>query len=318
MQIDPAILALRGNPAAQRQLQSGVEEARAAWLSDPETQALAADLRAYADGLRLESCPTLNAVFERRRVPGISRLVRDMVAALAASPLAHVPFRHSRKPGFATLQLLSHGPVALSLAVYERGQQEPAPATIAFADSERHELVLAGTAGIRLVRRIARSDNAVELDFEALDIGPGAVLSFEGNRSAKIVDRLPGRLVVLRLSKTPDQPAPAEEYRIDNGELVHRAAARKLDSHREMAMELLGRMGRPDAAPVLARLALTGPAHTRWQALRECLALDTACGFGALSTIAADPHDELAAPAGALRSQLVETYPELESLPCPA
>jgi hypothetical protein len=63
---------------------------------------------------------------------------------------------------------------------------------------------------------------------------------------------------------------------------------------------------------------MRGSAHLRWQAVRECLALDTARGFALLSRIAADPADDLSTSAGALRAQLVETYPQLESGPCPA
>ena len=80
-------------------------------------------------------------------------------------------------------------------------------------------------------------------------------------------------------------------------------------------MALLGRMGRTDAAPQLAGIACEpGSAALRWQALRECLSLDTATGFDALSEVARRADDELAAAAGALRSQLVEAYPQLKEL----
>jgi hypothetical protein len=57
----------------------------------------------------------------------------------------------------------------------------------------------------------------------------------------------------------------------------------------------------------------------RWQALRECLALDTATGFAALGRLAATTDDPLAAPAQALHAQLLERYPALAGVePCPA
>jgi hypothetical protein len=57
----------------------------------------------------------------------------------------------------------------------------------------------------------------------------------------------------------------------------------------------------------------------RWQALRECLALDTLAGFRALTAVATACDDPLAGAAGALRAQLVETYPQLGRIqPCPA
>ncbi|GGC24572.1 hypothetical protein GCM10011371_10270 [Novosphingobium marinum] len=63
----------------------------------------------------------------------------------------------------------------------------------------------------------------------------------------------------------------------------------------------------------------SGSPALRWQALRECLSLDTLAGFTVLTEIARSPSDELAPAAGALRSQLVEAHPELdEVVPCPA
>jgi hypothetical protein len=59
-------------------------------------------------------------------------------------------------------------------------------------------------------------------------------------------------------------------------------------------------------------------AALRWQALRECLALDTQTGFTALAVIAARTEDALSGPAGALRAQLIEAHPQLQEVePCP-
>jgi hypothetical protein len=88
-----------------------------------------------------------------------------------------------------------------------------------------------------------------------------------------------------------------------------------------MMLAVLGRMGRADAAPALAEMARDGCEHVRWQAVRECLALDTAEGFRTLAAIARDPADSLAAQAGTLRAQLLEAHPQLailEERPCPA
>ncbi len=89
-----------------------------------------------------------------------------------------------------------------------------------------------------------------------------------------------------------------------------------------MMTALLGRMERADAAPVLAAISLRpGEDSLRWQALRECIVLDTAEGFGALLAIARNAEDRLAGDAGALRAQLVEAHPqllELEKSQCPA
>jgi len=118
------------------------------------------------------------------------------------------------------------------------------------------------------------------------------------------------------------EPAPGREYDAASGRLLHRSAGRIGTSRREAIIALLGRMGRADAAPQIARVALDeGDPSLRWQALREALALDTATGFRALASVARRGEDPLAAQAGALRAQLLETHPELAQLetgPCPA
>ena len=321
MRIDPAIAALRGDRALQRQAQQVMEIAKRRWLAQPAVARLEEELGSYAVGCRLEDCLGLSEMFEGGDIARdvTESLVAEMLAALHGEPLGQVPFRHSTRPGFAMLQLLASGNAVLSLAIYEGSAQSPVPTeSIAFPDVERHEVVLAGVADARIVRRTSRHDAGAVLEFESIRLSRGSVLAFEGNASARVIDRIEGRLLVLRLNRTPAQPEPAEEFRLADGALLHRAAGSKLDTHREMALELLGRMGRSDAAPLFERLAQAGSAPTRWLAVRECLALDTFRGFRALSRIAADPQDELAAPAGALRAQLLEAHPQLEDMPCPA
>ena len=137
---------------------------------------------------------------------------------------------------------------------------------------------------------------------------------------AQIYQRVPGALVLLRLQRGDGSSDPSCEYALDDGRLLHQAAASPRDSRLELAVSLLGRMGRSDAVPLLASMAEeSGTPHLRWQALRECLALDSGAGFAALSTIARRSADPLAVPAGALRAQLLETYPQLAEVPiCPA
>ena len=110
------------------------------------------------------------------------------------------------------------------------------------------------------------------------------------------------------------------EFRLADGTLAHQAAGNPRESRFELAAALLGRMGRSDAAPLLAAMAEEhGGQSLRWQSLKECLGLDSGTGFAALSRIAAQAGDPLAAPAAALRAQLLERYPQLaEAVRCPA
>jgi hypothetical protein len=73
-------------------------------------------------------------------------------------------------------------------------------------------------------------------------------------------------------------------------------------------------MERMDAVPVMVETTHDGSDHLRWQAVRECIALDTAAGLAALRAIAANPADSLHAPASALRERLHASHPELAAL----
>ena len=124
------------------------------------------------------------------------------------------------------------------------------------------------------------------------------------------------------LLRAAADPRPGREYCAASGKLLHQSAGAIATSRQEATVALLGRMGRTDAAPAMAMLATgEGDMSLRWQALREALALDSATGFAALCTIARRGDDALAGQAGALRAQLLETYPELAQLEdkqCPA
>ena len=118
------------------------------------------------------------------------------------------------------------------------------------------------------------------------------------------------------------RPAPSREYDLASGALLRQAAGDIRTSRHEAMLALLGRMGRVEAAPVMAAIAREpGDASLRWQALRECLALDSGTGFDALCELAGTVADPLAVPSGALRARLSEEHPALrarEPTACPA
>lgn len=309
MQVHPAIAALRGDDAPQRQAQAALFGALAEWRGD--TGKLDADLEAFGAGEDLSQCQVLEAIFSDP--VAASDLARDFTTrtlrALAGAPLAHVPLRHFTDGTTSTLLLARSGRAALFLAaVAGRGLEKLPPArTVTFTASESCEVILAGKATAELIshRRVFH------------EIAPGATIRRDCAAEAMILREVQGTLVSLRLQRRKADPAPTREVDLANGATIHLAAATAEESRRELMMALLGRMSRSDAAPVLAEIAReAGPDALRWQALRECLGLDSASGFAALSAIAATASDPLAAPAGALRAQLIETHPVLAA--CPA
>jgi hypothetical protein len=320
MRIDSQLRALRSDLAPQRLAQIALEAARDEWADGPALAVLR-EMDQYGRGGDLRDYPSLAALFGAEG--GAAKLAGSLVEALLPKvrrhPLGQVPLRHQYKDGLTVLQIAQRGRAALTLILYE--EQEHDPASACFTGGERHEAVLAGAADVRELELLAEEPGKAAIDCRTRRVVEGEVMQCEGFAHTRQVQRVYGRLVVLRLSRTEENPPETRQYSLDDGRLLHRASGCRAESQREMATALLGRMGRRDAAPILGDLAQQGSPHIRWQTLRECLALDAFAGFIALSKVAADPEDPLAVPAGALRAQLLETHPQLaqiEEAECPA
>lgn len=320
---NPELRRLRHNVFRQREMSDAMASARVAWSARPDVFQVLEDLGHFGTGAHLAQLPSLSRLFAE---PGAAAaLAQGWVCAvgnaLAREPLAQPGFRHQASRGATVMLLSKRGDAELALVCYD-GANGPGlgPVTSGFfAPVERHEAFLAGSARLLLVRR---DDPVVGPDsflFERLDVREGAILSQTGSRVTKAFEHIEGRLVVLRLSRPDAAGGPVQEYRLADGALIHQSSSNKHESCQEMMMAVLGRMGRVDAVPAMERLARSGNEHLRWQALRHCLALSPAKGFRSLAQIACSAGDPLAIPAGALRAQLVEAYPELakqESEPC--
>ncbi|QYJ08199.1 hypothetical protein [Qipengyuania flava] len=323
MHFEPTLETLRGDGAAQHARQAKVAEAVAQCREDAALQPVLEALEAYGAGAALEDCAALVALCE---CDGAARdamtpLVDHLVTLFREEPLAELLFRHQSREGFHLVQLAGKGRATLSLALHEeRDATQDAPLAT-FPDAERHEIVLAGAADLELVEILADHGERVAIDREPRRVVAGECLAFSGPDQSRRIVQVHGLLLTLRLARIPAQPRPTRQFDLATGRLVHRASGDRRESRQEMMIALLGRMGRSDAAPVLADAAREGSAHFRWQALRECLALDAGAGFPVLRAIAADPLDPLAAHAGAVQAQLLEAHPELarlEATPCPA
>ena len=324
MIVPPELRALRDDDAPQRAAQDALFAALAAWRAGSEVAAVIADIEAFAQFAPLDACPSLAALFRpgdgsaRRLVDGFAA---DTAAALAAAPLGHVPLRHHTDGKSSTLLLAREGNVALTLiaTTSEALAGSTAQAGVSFGPSESWEHVLAGSATGETVECCVAGARTALLERRAIALGPGTVVQLDGTRRALRLCGIDGTLVSLRLMRRRANAGASREYDLQTGELIHQAAGNPRDSRIEMMMALLGRMGRADAAPALARIAQGGDSEAlRWQALRECLALDSGEGFAALSAIAGAADDPLAAPAAQLRAQLLAAHPQLaEVAACP-
>jgi hypothetical protein len=318
MRIDPAIAALRRDSAQQRRAQAAMAEAVEVWRAQPEQGAVLGDLERYGTGAPLETCPALRHLFADGREAQVFAitLVRALCAALAVEPFGHPPFRHGFGHGTSTLLLAHRGRAQLAL----HGCEPAAHAfeTVTFIDGERHEAVLAGQARGRIVRVRGHRGFAEE----RVILATGSRLALDLREQALQVLAIDRRMVSLRLNRVARRPAPSREYDLASGALLKQAAGDIRVSRQEAMLALLGGMLRTEAVPTMTAIACEpGDTSLRWQALRECLALNTEAGFAALSEIACRADDPLGSAARALRGQLVEAHPELARLAdarCPA
>lgn len=318
MRTHRTIAAMRRDRSVLQRAQAIACAAARRWREDVRIAPILAELEEYGRGAPLSSCPALAALFAPGRAARdlAEGFCHDQAAALAAERFAQIAFRHSWDGRAATLLLARSGRAQLALMAIEPGTYEASTAVL--SDAVRHEAILAGRG---TARRTVR-DPAGGFAHDELALTAGARLALDLSRQALFVHRVEARLVSLRLHRGNPDPAPSRQYEMASGELRSQASGNARASRHEMMLSLLGRMGRKEAAPVMAAIGReAGPEELRWQALREALALDTAEGFGALSAVARTADDPLAMPAGALRAQLVEAHPELlalEDVPCRA
>lgn len=325
MLIRPQLQALRDNDAPQRLAQARMRAAFEGWLRGAGAAGLEAELDRYDHGGALAELPLLADLF----APGserADRLVAGLVAIIAgqmaAEPLSLSPLRHGGSGALTSLVIARQGTASLALQAFTaQGLQKRASAqAVTFIPAETMQRVIAGQGSGRTFFAADRNPPGSALRWRAEELCRGSVQRRDGREEAFVLEAAEGNLVLLKLQRRHRCGTPSREYKIDDGSLVHQAAGTPRESRLELIASLLGRMDRRDAAPLLGAMAEeAGSAALRWQALRECLALDSGEGFLSLCRIAASSDDPLAVPAGALRAQLIERHPELTGAdPCRA
>jgi hypothetical protein len=320
MRIDPAIAAMRRDSALQRRAQAAMKAAGDEWRREPRVAAALGDLERFGAGAPLEACPALDAIFTLGAEPQelTASLCRRVAAVLEREPFAHPTFRHGFDGSVSTLLLAATGRAQLILQAREPGRCDHDSA--GYSDAMLYEAVLAGAADARVARLAGMPDGGIAT--RSIKLLPGTRLALDLSAEAFQVLRVERRLVSLRLHRNDAAPRPSRCHAMTDGTLLQQAAGDIGTSRQEMMLAVLGRMERREAAPVMAAIARgPGDDSLRWQALRECLALDTVHGIRALAAVARTAGDPLVATAGALRAQLVEAHPQLLALEddrCPA
>ena len=320
MIIRAELQALRVDDHPQRQAQADLAGIMAAWRASRLGSGLERSIEAYAQGEQLEHLPPFVRLFApgdpaARRLAG--EFIGKFTGLLRANPWGQVPVPCKLDDTAATIVLAAAGNAALVLQAIDGDglRSRPAALTVSFSPGETHDHILNGTATARHVELAEEDGNRADLVTAPCELGPGSVTRRDGSRQSLLIDAVSSTLVILRLQRRPASGSISREFNLVDGKLAHQATANPRESRFELAAALLGRMGRRNAAPLLAAMAEErGGQSLRWQALKESIGLDTAEGFAALTRIAGSATDELGAPAAALRAQLVASYPELAEL----
>ena len=323
MQHSAALSQSRADCQEQLRLGKTMALCREEWLACPAASLVLDGLRRFGAGEDLAENPALARLFCRAGVARafVDEWVTRHVAVLSGELLGQVAHAYQASRGASVISLAKSGTAELSLVCFDevRGEFSPDPQTVQFADVERHEAILAGSAETLIIRRREDRVGTQSFTIERRVFSGGDFVSHYGDREAKCVLRVQGRFVFLRLSRTNPEAGPVQQYRLSDGTLMSQASGNKRESCREMMMAVLCRMGRKDAALAIADLAITGSDHMRWEAMRHCLSLDTANGFRILTDMAQSVDDPLAVQSGVLRAQLLEMHPGLgkfEVMPC--
>ena len=310
MRIDPEIAALAHDPAKQHCGQEEINRAVKDWKNNPALSAIHRQFSRYAAGDPLETLNALQALVSHVQAAGafVSNWIDVHVHALKEAPLGQMPYRHSYATGFATMQLLVENGASLVLSVYEERIDPVTPTSAIFSDREQHEIVIAGKAQ-GLLSRCEQDTGTVTSSL--LDVTLGDRLQLDCNREVRQWSDVKGRLVLLQLSRTPQDPAPTREIQLEDSSLLMQSDGNKQTSQSSVALAVLGALQRHDAVPVMEELSASGPAHLRWEAVRQMLTLDPFKGISVLDRMAQDPSEDLAVPAHRLAEQLRMQYPAL-------
>lgn len=294
-----------------------MKSAHDAWLQREDVRGVARDIHEYAEGRPLAELPVLGGVIGdiAKGKAFAQGLIGEFTSSLRRQSLGEVPLRHTATLGFARLQLMQEGGVVLSLCVYEPAKVNRKANWAQFADSELHELVLAGSAIGRMHRLERNAAGQREVHSTDLMLGEGSMLSPMARFEARQFENVRKSLLVLQLTRIRSNPQPTLEIRLSGGALVREVSADRRASEKVMALGVLGALGQARTIPTISSFArdTDQDENARWEAVRQLLALDAEAGWSLLNEIASRAGDPIAQPAKSLISQLRDQQRILEN-----
>jgi len=288
----------------------------------PEVARLEAELAAIRDK-RAE--PILAAARRFVESPGMAeRAIGDFVEAALRDPFYRPHTTIVGSPVLSGLLLFEHPALTVQAAVLRAD-------AIAAKRAERTGGASIAFSGERALFRFIDGGGATLSFWEAPPIRPaftaaasgrcrlverrrvedGETIELDGASQAFVVDRAPRDLFYLQAS-TPIGAAPVRvEYDFATLAFIGASSTDEASSRMQMMLALLRILDRQDAVPVFRMMLEAEHFYTRWETMRELLALDAGAALPHLAALAeADPHPEVREAA----AQTLHTFfPEARS-----
>ena len=298
-------------PAARRRLEAARAWARW-WQEQPAPTTLRTRLATIDRHDPAAAAQALDAAAPLLAVPGwATRAIATLAAHARADPLFEPPLRLVRHEGEQGLVLFEHpllriAAIRLPVATIEaRRTSSLGPRAIGFSGAlSLIKVIRSGGATLDLWQAAPATQ-----DFSLGTAPPcraagrialvdGMLLRFDGASEswsfAAVEDDVVLLHVVTRIGGAPFQV----EYAASDGRALAASAADGAVSRQQILADMLARMGRDDALPVLETLTAAAPFGLRWAAAQAAWRLNRAAATPLLARMAdADPHPEIRAAA---------------------
>ena len=112
-----------------------------------------------------------------------------------------------------------------------------------------------------------------------LNCEDGSNFEIENASECLVFERIFRPFIMLRLLVRNNGVDHAFEHEVKTGKQVRVRQTREDHGRIQMLMSLLRNLGRNDAIPVIVKMLPELTPHLRWQAMRECMALDAFAGM---------------------------------------
>jgi hypothetical protein len=251
----------------------------------------------------------------------LNDLVARAISALSENPECQPPLRVIRSDVMTGMIIADTGYIAIAPLIIDaaklRQLQANTNQTVSFAGGHSLSyIVRSGGAGITLFSFDPSADPACQKR-ESRILHNGEIIACDDSRDSMMIHPGAADLSMIRVYIRTPKYAPVMEFCAQSGALIRQASNDDAGSRSQMMLTMLRHAAHPDAAHACAMLLACADADTRWQAMREWLAIDGRAALPALYSMAQSDAD--AAVRDAARATLCILQPEHErAIPCPA